>query len=166
MHVALTRTRIIVIVVLALGIGGYFLVDWLVVTERDHVQDVILDLAEAVEQNDFDVCAVNLDNECRLLGRPIANIEAFCRAAMECYPVDEVDTFDVDIRFDENDPDRAVAKVQTSIRLRDYDQGRLIDWELVLVRRGERDWRVIDITPYDRLTGDQIFLTQIEWLLR
>ena len=43
---------------------------------------------------------------------------------------------------------------------------RKIDWKLEFVRDSENNWKLTSIIPYMHNTQDQIFLAQIEWLLR
>ena len=166
MQIRITRLRLVVLGLLVLGVAGYLLWDYAVVTEPERIETVIVEVAGAVEAGDFEACAAHMDDSCRLMGRPIPDIRKLCEQAMKAFPITDADPYEIDVTMDANDPDRATAKVVAAFVLRDYQGEYKIDWKLAFVRRDGHNWRLTDITPYRHGTRDPVYLAQIEWLLR
>ena len=166
MQIRITRRRTVVLCLAVLVVAGAFFWDHMVVTEEERIETVIEEAALALERNDLDTCLTYLDEDCRLMGRPVKSLRKLLEEAIRSYPLREADPYGIDVTLDEENPNRARAKVVSAVILRDYGEERKIDWKLELVRHDDHNWRLTNITPYFHKSREQIFLTQLEWLLR
>ena len=166
MQIRITRMRVAVLCLVVVGAAGTFIIDHMIVTEEERVEDVIEQIGLALEAGDFDACVVHFDESCTLMGRPIRNLQALCREALKSYPITDADPYEIDVTLDEATPNRAEAKVTSAVIMKDDKTERKIDWKLEFVRDSANNWKLTSIIPYMHHTRDQIFLTQVEWLLR
>lgn len=166
MRIRITLLRILILCTVILATATYISWDWLWTTDTYRVKMTVEAIARGIEQNDYDAWTVYLDDRCRIAGREVEDFRKFYDAAMKIVPVKEAHPFDIVVTFDADNCNLATAKVQSEVILRDRTGQYRIDWKLKFRRHGEYDWKMTDAIPYWPRSREQIFITQIEWLLR
>jgi hypothetical protein len=131
-----------------LGVGAYFLLDWLIVTDAERVETTTGKLALAVEKNDPEAYLPFLDDSFRLGKMDVEGFRAWLTGLLKLARVSRVSPYDMTVTMDETDPNRArVAALSIIIMERPAGEYR-IDWELDFLRRGENDWRLCGVRAF------------------
>jgi len=141
MEVRLTKSRLIVLAVLLLGVGTYFLLNWLIVTDTKRVKATLDRLQAAVEANDADAVVPFLDDSFRLAGMNREQFRTWYGDLLKRMHVKQVSQYDRKVVFDKTDPDVAHVEVQTFIQLDKPVEEQRIDWRLDFRRRAVTDPR-------------------------
>lgn len=165
MEIRITRTRLAVLVALVAAAGVYFLVDWLVVTDKERVERTLGELARAVEKNDPAALTPFLDSSFRLGGMNAEEFVEWYAGALGRMRVKRVSLYDCDVALDAKDPDAASATAMTTVVL-DRPAGEYrVDWQLEFRRRGKTEWKLAGARARQPLTGIEIPLRAVsDWL--
>jgi len=160
MEIRLTKTRLIVLGVLVLGVGGYFLLDWLIVTDVERVEMTLDRIEKAVETSDVEAVMPFLDDSFRLGGMNPEQFHAWYAELLKRMHVKNVSQYDRKVQIDEGDRDVAIAVVQSFIELDRPVAEQRIDWRLEFRRRDENGdpernasplgtpWKLVGVRAY------------------
>ncbi len=166
MQIQITRTHLVVLAALAAAAGVYFLVDWLVVTDKERVAGAVDGLGRAVETNDAGALAPLLDPSFRLRGMNAAEFAPWYAAVLDRLKVKRVSLYDCTVELDAKDPDAASATVRTTVVLERPAGEHRIDWQLEFRRRSPTEWKLAGARAWEPFTGIEIPLRTVNDLLR
>jgi|GEM_PF-3250329 uncharacterized protein YdiU (UPF0061 family) len=139
MEIRLTKPRFIVLAVLLLGVGLFFLLNGLIVTDTKRVKATLDQIQHAVESNDADAVLPFLDDSFRLAGMNREEFRAWYADLLKRMHVKQVSQYDRKVVFDKLDPDVASVELQTTIVLDKSVAEQRIDWLLGFRRRPVTD---------------------------
>lgn len=173
MEIRLTKRRLSVLGVLILGVGGYVLLDWLIVTDAERVEETLDRLEAAVETSDAEAVMPFLDDSFRLGGMNPEEFRAWYAELLKRMHVKNVSQYDRKVEIDKADRNVAYADVQTCIELDRPASEQRIDWRLEFRRRGEEGnpnpdasgletpWKLVVVRAYWPRNGQEIPLKTV-----
>ncbi len=165
MYVRVTRARLVILAALLAAAGVYFLVDWLIVTDKERVERTLGELARAVEENDAAAVTSRLDASFRLGGMNADEFAAWYAGVLERLKVKRVGLYDCTVTLDDKDPDAASAAVMTILAMDRPPGDYRIDWRLEFRRRNKTEWKLAGVRAWQPLTGVEIPLRAADdWL--
>lgn len=165
MQIRITGLRLIILVVLVLGVGGYFLLDWLIVTDVERVDGIIEELARLVEKNDVASVMAYLDESFRMGQLDLEEFREWYTGTLEVVRAREVSLYETTVELDETDEDLARALVLTFVEMENPPGFHRIDWRLEFRRRGEHTWKVSNVRAFWPKDGREIPIQSVpEWL--
>jgi hypothetical protein len=148
MYIRLTPVRVWILVALAVAAGAWFVVDRLVVTDRERVVMAMNSLEDGVEKNDVAAVMACLDPSVRIAGMDREEFASWYARALSLWQVKSIVQFDRNVKLDAHDPDMAVATVGTYIAMKEPPQEMRIDWRLEFRRRGPKEWKLSSARAY------------------
>ena len=167
MEIRVTRRSVIIAAVVAAAVGGWFLVDWLIVTDRERAEQAVRDVARAVETNEAGALTPLLDPSFRLGRMDLAEFRTWYAGILRVPRVKRVSVREVKAEIDAHDPDLAVAKAGTVIVLERPAGESHLDWQLEFRRRGAREWKLAGVRAWWAVNGVEVQLdAAAEWLRR
>lgn len=165
MYVRITRSRLIILGIALAAAGAWLLVDWIVVTDKERVEQTLGDLARAVETNDPAALAPFLDPSFRLGGMDAETFQPWYEGVLAHLKVKRVSVYDSKVVLDDKNPDAATASVITYVIL-DRPAGEYrVDWQLAFHRRTPTEWKLARVRAWQPMTGAEIPLGAVnDWL--
>ena len=148
MQIRLTPLRLVILAVMVLGVGGYFLLDWLIVTDVERVEAMVDRLARMAETNDVEAAMPHLDASFRMGRLDRDAFRKWCVKILTVLRVRDVSIYDTTVALDGSEGDSARAVVQTFVELEDPPGFHRVDWELGFRRHGEEVWKLSSLRAF------------------
>ena len=164
MEIRLTRTRLIVLAALVAAGGVYLLIDWLVVTDRERVEQAVAGLARAVESGDPRAIEPYLADDFRPRGLKPEEFATWYAGFIAVFPVQKVSLYDCTVAMDKSDPDRAAATVMSIVVAKHPAGDFRLDWRLEFRRENKTEWKLELARAWLPLNGAEIdFRAAAQW---
>ena len=165
MQIRITGFHLILLGVLVLGVGGYFLLDWLIVTDVERVEATVEELARVVEKNDVASVMPHLDASFRMGDLDLEAFHEWYTKTLKVVQVREGSIYDTEAEVDKADPNLARALVLTFVELENPRGFHRINWQLEFRRHGEHTWKVSSVRALWPKDGREIPLKSVpHWL--
>lgn len=165
MQIKLTRLRIVVLATLILAAGIYFLLDWLIVTDTEHVEMAVTELARAVEENDVEAIMPFLDDDFNMAGLNLRQFREWHKGILEVLHVKRVSEYETTVEIDGGDRDTARAEVLSFVEADRAGGAQRVDWRLEFRRRGEDEWKLRRVRAFRPRDGREIPLRTVRNLI-
>ncbi|HUW57314.1 MAG TPA: hypothetical protein VMZ92_11825 [Planctomycetota bacterium] len=165
MQIRFTPVRLIILATVVLGVGGYFLVDWLIVTDVERVEAMVDRLARVAEMNEVEAAMPHLDASFRMGRLDRDAFRKWCVKTLTVLRVREVSIWETKVALDGPDGQSARAEVQTFVEMEDPPGFHRVDWELGFRRRGEDVWKLSSLRAFHPKDRREIPLESIpNWI--
>jgi len=138
LQIIVTKRLALIVGVVVAGVGLWFLLDWLIVTDADRVEQTLGRLSEAVERGDTGAVKAEVDETFALGKIDIEGLEPWLEDALKHYGPLDISMLSTDV---ETDADVAKVNAETWVEGERILGRYRIDWKLELVRRGET-WKL------------------------
>ena len=165
MQIRLTPLRLLILSVLVLGVGGYVLLDWLTVTDVEHVEMMVDALARVAETNDVEAVMSHLDASFHMGRLDRETFRKWYVRTLTVLRVRKVSLYETTVEMDAADGDLAHAVVLSFVELENPPGLHRIDWRLDFRRRGEDVWKLSSLRAFRPKDGREIPLESIpSWM--
>ena len=158
MRIVIRRSRLIVLGVIVLGVGVWFLVGWLVVTDADRIEQTIARVTESVEKGDVAAVTAELDDTFALGRISREGFRPWLEGALRGYGPVKVSNIATTVTIDK---DLANVHVQSFVDEKAFGATHRIDWKLELIKRGEA-WKLKGIRAFLQPHNQEISLASLE----
>lgn len=164
MRIAISmRALLVLVAVVALAVGTWVLVDWLVVTDAERIDGMLTLAARAAERHDIDFIVDQcLDPDFRLDRLDREGTRSRWKGVFGTFKIVSVQKYSAEVKVN---GDTAEAVVKTFVK-----GGRLpgdfrLDWEFELRRGGASDWRITKVRVFHFVGGQRLPL-DLEEIMR
>lgn len=159
MRTALTLRKAAIILVLLLGAGGFYIWDWLILTDAERVAARIQEIALGIRTNDPDKVLACLDKSFRMEKMGPTKLHEWHKSVLENMKVVRFTVSRIgEIKRDERDKGlMRTTSVSTLVLSAAPDQPILVKWDLVFRLNGEDDWRLRSVRVFDYNSGTELY---------